>query len=79
MNQPANNLLCFDDQISCFTLSPYQWSPNLFAIGQPSKIILGILKLPVSEPAAVYPGIISSKGSFPFRKSRRMIASSGVS
>lgn len=47
MNQPANNLLCFDDQISCFTLSPYDWSHNLCAIGQPSKIILGVLKLPV--------------------------------
>lgn len=54
MNQPANNLLCFDDQISCFTLSPYDWSHNLCAIGQPSKIILGTFKLPVSRVLVVF-------------------------
>lgn len=45
--EPAH-VISLDDQIQCFELSGYEWSQNLVCIAVQSKIILGIIKFPVS-------------------------------
>lgn len=38
-----------EKQIYCFELSGYEWSQNLVCIAVQTKIILGIVKFPVSH------------------------------
>lgn len=46
--QSPTHTINLNDQIFCFELSPYEWSQHLCCIAVQNKLILALIKFPVT-------------------------------